>query len=250
MMAHTEYRRLVPGAETAVLFIHGIVGTPDHFRLLIPLEQAVPEDWSVCNLLLPGHGGTAEDFAASSRQAWKSHVWNVFQELAKDHERVILVGHSMGTLFALRLAVEFPEKIGFLFLLGVPLRPHLRIQMAADSLRMVFGILPGDHVLWKAGGVTLTRKLWKYLGWVPRFLDLFREISETEKLLSQLKAPCVAWQSKNDELVSNRTRKVLMRQPAIQVRNLPGSTHYSYAVSEKEAILKDFEGRIKKISHD
>lgn len=249
-MAHAEYKRIVPGADTAVLFLHGIVGTPDHFRSLIPLEQAVPEDWSVYNVLLPGHGGNADDFAASSRKAWKNRVWNVFHELAEDHKRIILVGHSMGTLFAIRLATEFSEKIGFLFLLGVPLRPRMRIAMAVDSVRMVFGCLPADHVLWKAGGVTLTRKLWKYPGWVPRFLDLFREIYETEKLLAKLNVSCVAWQSERDELVSNFTWKVLGRYKVIELRSLPNSTHYCYMEAEKEEILADFEDRIKKISHD
>ena len=248
-MAHLEYKRIVPKADTAVMFIHGIVGTPDHFRSLIPLEQLVPDCWSVHNVLLPGHGGSADDFAASSRDAWKKHVWNAFHELAKDHERIIIVAHSMGTLFALRLASEYPEKIGFLFLLGVPLRPHLRIGMAFDSVRMVFGILPGDHVLWKAGGVKLTRKIWKYLGWLPRFLDLFMEIHEAEKILNKLNVPCVAWQSKKDELVSNRTGKVLEIHRTIDLRNLPNSTHYCYDTLEMNEILEDFSGRIKKLSH-
>ena len=248
-MAHLEYKRIVPEADTAVMFIHGIVGTPDHFRSLIPLEQLVPDRWSVHNVLLPGHGGSADDFAASSRENWETHVWNAFVELAKDHERIIIVAHSMGTLFALRLAVEYPEKIPFLFLLGVPLRPHLRIGMAVDSVRMVFGYLPGDHVLWKASGVKLTRKIWKYLGWVPRFLDLFKEIYETEKILDQLDVPCVAWQSKKDELVSNLTWKVLKKHNIIDLRSLPNSTHYCYNTSEMDEILADFSHRIKKISH-
>ena len=31
-MNHAEYKRMVPGADTAVLFVHGILGTPNHFR--------------------------------------------------------------------------------------------------------------------------------------------------------------------------------------------------------------------------
>lgn len=248
-MAHLEYKRIVPGSDTAVMFIHGIVGTPDHFRSLIPLEKAVPDHWSVHNVLLPGHGGSVDDFAASFREAWETYVWNMFDELAKDHERIIIVAHSMGTLFALRLAVEHPERIAFTFLLGVPLRPHLRFEMAVDSVRMVFGILPGDHVLWKAGGVKLTRKIWRYLSWIPRFLDLFMEIYETERILDQLDVPCVAWQSKKDELVSNRTWKELEKYKSIDLRSLPNSTHYCYDPAEMDEILRDFENRIKKKSH-
>ena len=73
-MEHKEYVRIVPGADTAVLFIHGIVGTPNHFTDLISLVELVPEDWSVCNLLLDGHGGNADDFAATSMKKWKNQV--------------------------------------------------------------------------------------------------------------------------------------------------------------------------------
>ena len=248
-MAHTEYRRIVPGADTAVLFVHGIVGTPDHFRILIPLEQQVPETWSVHNVLLPGHGGTVEDFGSSSMDAWRNHVKAAFQDLAQNHRQVILVAHSMGTLFALQLAIEFPEKVPLLLLLGVPLRPGVRLCMMRDSLQMVFGRLEADHVLWSAAGVTTTRRLWKYLKWVPRFLELFCEIGKTERILDRLTVPCVAYQSQRDELVTNLTRSVLERSGVMQVHNLPDSTHFYYAPRDKETVLNDFSERIKKI-HD
>ena len=98
-MVHEEYVRMVPHADTAVLFIHGIVGTPNHFRDLIPLVELVPESWSVCNLLLDGHGKSVEDFANTSIENWHSQVWGTFEKLSRTHERVILVAHSMGTLF-------------------------------------------------------------------------------------------------------------------------------------------------------
>ena len=34
-MAHETYTRLVPGADTAVLCIHGILGTPNHFASFV-----------------------------------------------------------------------------------------------------------------------------------------------------------------------------------------------------------------------
>jgi len=249
-MVHAEYRRIVANADTAVLFIHGIIGTPNHFRELIPLEQAVPEDWSVWNLLLPGHGGTAEDFGRSSMEEWRSCVRSAFEELAQMHRQVIIAAHSMGTLFAVQLTVDYPEKVPLLFLLGVPMRPFVRPRMMLDSLCMVYGTLPEDHVLWKAGSVKLTRKLWKYLSWIPRYLELFGEIRRTEMLLGQLKVPCIAWQSGKDELVANVSRRVLERSGAMEVRCLQDSTHFSYTPQDQKTVCRVFEARIKKISHD
>lgn len=249
-MVHQEYKRIVPGADTAVLFVHGIVGTPNHFRDLIPLVQQVPDNWSVCNLLLDGHGGTAEVFGATSMKMWKTQVHSAFDYLATQHDRVVIVAHSMGTLFAIQLALEYPERIPLLFLLGVPLRPGVRLTMMRDSLLMVFEKLPREHILWKAAGVTTTKKVWKYLAWLPRFLELFREIGITEKGMCDLKVPCVAYQSQHDELVMNLTRRVLERSGVMEVHNLMNSTHFFYAPEDQKRVLADFAARIKKISHD
>lgn len=249
-MLHEEYVKMVPGADTAVLFIHGIVGTPNHFRDLIPLVELVPEDWSVYNVLLDGHGGSADDFAATSMEKWKGQVWSVFDKLAQRHKRIVIAAHSMGTLFAMQLALEHPEKIPFLFLLGVPLRPGVRLTMMRDSLLMVFEKLSPKHVLRKAAGVQTTRKLWKYIPWIPRFLELFQQIRITEKVMGDLQVPCVAYQSRKDELVTNFTRNALERSGVMEVHELKHSTHFYYDPAESKTVQMDFQNRIKEISHD
>ena len=248
-MEHAEYRKMVPGADTAVLFIHGILGTPNHFRDLIPLVQLVPENWSIHNLLLDGHGGSVEDFAGSSMEKWKNQVKQSFKELSVNHKHVVIVAHSMGTLFAIQLAAEVPERIPFLFLLGVPLRPHMRFRMIGDCLRMAFGTLPDDSVLWKATSVNATNQLWKYIRWIPRYLELFREMIITERVMNQLKVPCTAYQSQKDELVSNLTYRVLVRSGVLTVHQLSNSTHFLYTPADTERICADLLSQIKK-SHD
>ena len=54
-MNGTPYIREIAGADTALLMIHGIVGTPAHFSMLYPY---VPKDWSIYNMVLDGHGGS------------------------------------------------------------------------------------------------------------------------------------------------------------------------------------------------
>ena len=252
-MDHEEYVRIVPGADTAVLFIHGIVGTPNHFRDQIPLVQKVPEDRSVYNLLLDGHGRNVEDFAASSMKKWREQVRAAFLLLAEKHERVIIVGHSMGTLFAMQLGVEFPEKIPFLFLLAAPMRPWICPRMIRNLVLLVYGDLehaePSRAALAKAAGVTTTRRIWKYFPWAPRFAELLLEIHRTEKILGSLRVPCFAYQSRKDELVRFGTGKVLERY-GVAVQDLPASTHYYYAPADRERICADFARRIKNRTHD
>lgn len=69
------------GADTAVLLIHGIVGTPYHFRDLLPV---VPETWSVYHLLMDGHGGSVEKFARTSMEKRKAQVNRRVKEILEE----------------------------------------------------------------------------------------------------------------------------------------------------------------------
>ena len=82
MIRETE-KRLLPGAACAVLFVHGILGSPAQFA---PFLLLVPQDWSFCNLLLQGHGGGARDFAAASMAVWREQTRQAFAELRAQHE--------------------------------------------------------------------------------------------------------------------------------------------------------------------
>ena len=60
------------GASTIVVFIHGIVEGPDQFSELV--KRSFELGFAAASLLLPGHGGTGEEFARISRQQWLEHV--------------------------------------------------------------------------------------------------------------------------------------------------------------------------------
>ena len=239
-MKHAETNRIVPGAKYAVLFIHGIVGTPNQFRNVIDLEGLVPDGFSVRNLCLPGHGLGVKEFAETSRREWGSYVRQAFQELARSHEKVIVVGHSMGTLFGLQLQLEFPEKIAGLFLLNVPLRPWVRLWGACNALRLAFGCVridrPREASILLACGTKPTPHIWRYIPWVPRFIDLFAEIIHTEKKLTEPQIPYIIIQSRKDELVSNLTAGELRKIGFHHVMELPESSHFYYPAPEKEEI--------------
>lgn len=240
-MDHSAYTRIVPGSDTAVLMIHGIMGTPRHFDDLI---AAVPEDWSVYNLLLDGHGGSTLDFGRSSMEKWKNQTMAAFRDLCEKYRRVIPVGHSMGTLFAIRMAVERPEKVPFLFLLASPLAIGLRPVMVENSLRVAFGRVreedPRQTATRDACSVATTWRLWEYLSWVPRYLELFREIGRVRKLLPDLEVPCYAFQSREDELVSRRAEKILENSGRVRVMVLADSAHFYYSREDKKRLISEF----------
>ena len=242
-MDHTEYRRIVPEADTAVLFIHGIAGTPRHFDPFLPL---VPEGYSVVNLLLPGHGGTVLDFSGASMAAWEERVHLAVRELAAEHGRIFIVAHSMGTLLALEQAVREP-KIKGLFLLAVPLRLRIRPQLAVNSAKVFFNRIGAEDAVAQAArdcyGIARDRNLLHYLGWIPRYLELFRKIRDTGKLLPKLKTPGLVFQSGKDEMVSVKSAAAVNACETLSVTVLQNSTHYYYTSSDRrllEAQLRQF----------
>ena len=92
--------RYVENADTAILFIHGILGIPEYFR---PYLSLVPPDWSVYNILLKGHGRGVRDFSHASMAQWKQQVDEALRTLSESHDKVVIAAHSMGTLFALHI---------------------------------------------------------------------------------------------------------------------------------------------------
>ena len=254
-MQNQSEMRIVPGADTAVLFLHGISGTPRHFDKLLPLTDRVPSHWSYCNLLLPGHGGKVTDFSRSSMKQWKEAAGKAFRDLCETHGRVILVGHSMGSLFAAELAAESPAKVAGLFLLAVPLRPWMRLSGIGRLLRLTFGCLRVDNewenALQLACGVEPTWKLWEYLGWIPRFLELFGEIYIARKVYRNMPLPGMAFQSGKDELVCRKSERILNMNPQLQIHILPESGHFYYAPEDRQTLLTSFENFLENIKkHD
>ena len=244
-MNHQEYRRIVPGAEMAVLMIHGIVGTPHHFDNLIPL---IPENWSVVNLLLEGHGQGAAEFGAASMAEWKGQVSRELDALLAHHEKVLMVGHSMGTLFAIQSAIDCPERVAGLFLQAVPLRPYVHPKMTLASARLLLGVGVEEDPLAKAleqdSSVDVDWRLWEYIGWPVRFVELLAECERIRRELPRLAVPTVAIQSRKDELVSDISIRDLGQNPCIRVVPMENAGHFGYEGEELEEMLGCFREMI------
>lgn len=240
-MAHEEYIRLVPGADTAVLFIHGILGTPNHFQKLIPL---VPENCTICNLLLPGHGGTVDDFSRSSMEQWRKYVEEKIRMLLADHKRILISAHSMGTLLAIEQAVDKPQHIGGLFLLAAPLRIRLRWQMIMNAWCVFRGNVSDNDPLLSATrdacSIAQDKNIFRYLGWVPRYLELFSVIFSVRKILPKLCVPGVVFQSRADEMVSIGSVSDLEESKLLNVAVLEHSRHFYYSPEDMADIMDAF----------
>ena len=246
-MEHKEYKRINPCARAAILFVHGIVGTPNHFADFVSL---VPENVSVYNILLDGHGGSVRDFSHTSMQKWEAQVRDAVDELTLSHTEVYIVAHSMGTLFAIDRAIE-NEAVKGLFLLAVPLKIVPKARMVSNLCKVYFDKIKSDDVVAQAAkrcyGIAQDKNPFHYFGWLPRYLELFAKAKELRRKIRLLQTPCVVYQSAKDELVSNKSAQLLAKNEKISVVELKDSGHYYYAPDDLAFLLREFENFIKKI---
>ncbi len=243
-MTHQEYIHKVPGSKMAVLMIHGIVGSPNHFR---PFMDLFPKDWSVYNLLLDGHGSGVDAFAAASMEKWKAQVFARLEELLKNGNRVIILGHSMGCLLAIRCALRYPDGVSRLFLLSTPVRLRIPLSTVMSVIRIGLGrVRPQDlaaQAMQADGGVALEAGVWKYISWTPRFIELLREMAVTEKLLPRLAVPAEAFHGIHDELLSEKSCTVMERKGRIPCTKLSNSGHFHYGEADL-ALLRERLSRL------
>ena len=246
-MKPEQYIRHVDGANTAILFVHGILGTPDHFKPFLPF---VPTDWSVYNMLLKGHGGRVKDFSAASMAAWKQQVHDAVRELLETNDRIVIVAHSMGTLFAIQEAVNAP--VAALFLMNVPLKIRIRFRLFQTSWRVFRGNIKPDDVVTlaaqKACGIEQDGHILRYLGWIPRYLELFAEIKKTRRFAQKLTAPSQVYLSLEDEMVSPKSGRLFEQNLHTAITMLNTSMHFYYSPEDQQRVQEDFRNWIQKLS--
>lgn len=240
-MKHREYVKICDDSTTAVIFLHGIVGTPNHFNEFISM---MPNTFSVYNILLDGHGKGVADFSKTSMKKWEIQVSRVVEQLSETHKKIYIVAHSLGTLLAIEQAVK-NKKISKLFLLAVPLRLSLKPKMLINSLKVYFDKIKPDDLEAIAAkecfGIEKDSNPFSYIGWIPRFFELFGKIRRTREMINELSTPCSVYQSVNDEMVSKKSIKYLKQNSYITVHELKSSGHYYYEKNDRDFLLTEFD---------
>lgn len=228
------------GADTVVLLLHGILSAPQYFRFLL---DDIPQDYAVSGILLEGHGGMPAELAETDMQAWKRQIQDQYRQLSAKYPHIIIAAHSMGTLFALQLAAEHPAQIRAMLLLDVPLYAHLTAYGAFWGALIGAGMQPEPQdarafAMREAYSIRREKQPLRYLQWIPRYQELFREMQRTRGLLHGVTVPCTAFQSAKDELVSLRTLPLLKAVPSIRLHVLRDSSHFYYPPADEARILR------------
>ncbi|MGZ9121379.1 MAG: alpha/beta hydrolase, partial [Gemmatirosa sp.] len=121
----------------AVLVVHGFGDTP---QSVAELAHALHADgWTVRVPLLPGHGRTVRDFAASGADAWMACAREELAALRARHGTVALVGQSMGAALCAVLAAETPDASALVLLAPYVTAP--RVVRAVARTHLALGLV-------------------------------------------------------------------------------------------------------------
>ena len=231
-------------SEDAVLFVHGFTEGPEQFRPMAAWANALGLD--AVALSLPGHGGTADDFARSGRRAWEECVFGETDRLLTLYRRIVVAGHSMGGLLALRTWARRPDGIAGIVCVGCPLHVWVSPRAVRDLLGVRYGRADASderlailHALNVAPGPTPG-----YVRWLPRLRDLFTLMADVRRELPSVRVPLLAVQGARDELVdARRSLRCFRRRVApefLRTLVLPHTTHFLYPPTDAAALREAF----------
>jgi pimeloyl-ACP methyl ester carboxylesterase len=104
------------GHGRPVLFLHGWLGS---WRYWYPTIEHVAEHFRTYSFDFWGFGDTNRHSNVVSIQSYSDQVIRFLDELGID--RVLLVGHSMGGMVALKTAINHPKRISRVVAVGAPI---------------------------------------------------------------------------------------------------------------------------------
>ena len=230
-------------AKTAVLFFHGFLGSPFQFWDLA--DSAYESGCSAYVFLLPGHGKGITEFKKVKGKEWESFAEKTILNIVREYEKIIIVGHSMGGLLALKAAGNPQNHICGVMLMNTPVYVHLTVRSAWTGLKVVLQKTDRQNEIVKSYAQINSVKgaFWQYPLCLPRVFDLLGLMRRAPRFLSSVQVPVLITQSQNDEIVGQRSVKILerglKRAPHKKVI-LKRSWHSFYEKEEWNFIKKEF----------
>jgi carboxylesterase len=241
-----------------VLIIHGFTATLESVKALfmavkelgIPLR--VPQ--------LTGHGASSpEALRGVTWEAWMADADQALQELCLEADQVIVIGHSMGALIALNLAVKYPDKVDSLVL-------------AAPPIKLVSLLAPGRPLHFAAPLVSKIVKKWELktdftddsgercatnYGWVPTeaIVSFFELLKKSLSLLGNVTVPVFILHNRKERTVLPESATILCNRIATKpseksIMWLEHSEHQIFCDCEREkavnAIIAYVSSRINR----
>lgn len=231
--------------NTAILFVHGFMGSHRQFDSLAKLLKESTADLYFHSLT--GHGSTLKEFRSTNAKMWQDSVDERLRELSKEYEKVLVVGHSMGGLIAERAAIAVPDKVCGVVAIGYPIKINLKrewLKLNADASKPAKdGEDPRVTAARAMAGVPI-HNVGEYLSTFPQNMQFLKTTRLARRDLHLLKAPLIVINFDKDEIVAASVPEFVMAQkPDAKIIMLPESYHFLFTENE----LPKMADEIKKL---
>ncbi len=223
------------GGETALLILHGYLGSPYEVSYLA--ERLNRRGYTVSVPRLPGHGTDGNDFLKTGKREWLRKAYDSFLELKSSYKRVYLIGFSMGGLLAIITAASL--KTDKLILIAPALTNRRRLRLFLTPLMKFF--FKKIRKKSNAGAFNsfeeyLKEVYWSY-DWIKASSDILSLQIEARKKLSLLKAEVLLLISENDKTVPLKVSEIVrkrVKSSLLTEKRLSDSGHIIFRGTEKE----------------
>ena len=232
-------------ASFGVLILHGFTATLDSVKALYtPLcEIGIP----VLMPQLAGHGASSPDaLRGVTWEAWMKDADKAFQELRCHSERVIIIGHSMGALLSINLAVRYGSEIDSLVLVA----PAIKLaSLFAPGRPLHFAVPIVSRVIKKWDLKPYARKSNEgcapHYAWVPTdaVVSFFDLLKKTLPLLKKVTVPVFILHNRRESTVLPESATILCDSIATDSSEksivwLEHSEHQTFCDCEKEKAVR------------
>ncbi|ONI46159.1 hypothetical protein AN640_03770, partial [Candidatus Epulonipiscium fishelsonii] len=191
-------------SNVGFLCIHGIFGSPNQFKHIAEMLYDCGYDCKA--ILLPGHGGSVEDFSKTSYKIWSNYAKTQISIMKDKYDKLVLIGHSMGGLFCLNFAEEF--KVDGIILINTPMKVKISLKQLRVCMKVVFSKKNTTQKFTQTHEkmFSIKKGIWyKYIKWIKPLLGVVKLIFITRKILPSVTIPTLIIQSEKDETVNYKS---------------------------------------------
>jgi carboxylesterase len=229
----------LPGDErnesTAVLMVHGFTGSPSEFRRVGYFLNEM--GYTVKAVRLPGHGTIPEDMIRTGWRDWYQHVLDSYDELAvQTRGRIVVMGHSMGGLLALKLASE--RQVDGIVSLATPI--YLTRWKTALALLLQYFV---RYIKKKPLASTLLDEACSYDKTPTRCVVSLRTlVRQVKRIMPEVAAPIYIGQGLKDRLVLQRSADYIhnrINSEQKMMKLYPQTSHGMLLDQERDQVYDD-----------
>ncbi|UOQ91791.1 alpha/beta fold hydrolase [Halobacillus shinanisalinarum] len=216
------------------LCIHGYTGSPSEVQPLVEfLDNRTA--WEISVPTLPGHGDDL-DLRGHYYQEWIATAELALLELLKRHDRIMIIGFSMGGMIAAYLTAKY--NVDRLVLLSAALKYISLPQMYKDIAAMVLGATQGTL---DSNELFLRYQKKLKQTYVFSTLEFMRCVQFTKPFLKKVKCPVLIMQGKLDGMVPSKAANFLEKEIPVadkEVIFLAKSKHLICHGDDKDELFK------------